>query len=109
MAVNIDTRSIVSPGATEIFITSTPQENAPFQEQAREIFAGISDVLGSKKASILQERIFSTQAAAETLRKARAEAYGAESRRASWWPQKVHPDRLPASRFTPSAAAAGRK
>ena len=76
MAVNIDTRSIVSPGATEIFITSTPRENAPFQEQAREIFAGISDVLRSKKASILQERIFSTQAAAETLRKARAQAYG---------------------------------
>ena len=76
MAVNIDTRSIVSPGATEIFITSTPGENAPFQEQALEIFAGISDVLRSKKASILQERVFSTQAAAETLRKARSQAYG---------------------------------
>jgi len=76
MTVNLDTRSIVSPGATEIFISSTPRENAPFQAQAREIFAGINDVLRSRGASILQERVFSTQAAAETLRKARAEAYG---------------------------------
>jgi len=76
MTGNLDTRSVESPEATEIFITSTPRENATLQEQAREIFAGISDVLRSKKASILQERIFSTQAAAETLRKARAEAYG---------------------------------
>jgi len=76
MTANLDTRSVESPGATEIFITSTPQENAPIQDQAREIFTGISDVLRSRGASILQERIFSTQAAAETLRKARAQAYG---------------------------------
>ena len=76
MTANLDTRSVESPGATEIFITSTPQGNARFQEQAREIFAGISEVLRSKDASILQERIFSTQAAAETLSKARAQAYG---------------------------------
>jgi enamine deaminase RidA (YjgF/YER057c/UK114 family) len=76
MTANLDTRSVESPGATEIFISSTPQENVPFQDQARDIFAGISDVLRSRGASILQERIFSTQAAAETLRKARAQAYG---------------------------------
>jgi len=76
MTANLDTRSVESPGATEIFITSTPRENAPIQDQAREIFAGISDVLRSRDASILQERIFSTQAAVETLRKARAQAYG---------------------------------
>ena len=76
MTANLDTRSVESPGATEIFITSTPQENAPLQDQAREIFAGISEILRVRDASILQERIFSTQAAAETLRKARAQVYG---------------------------------
>jgi len=75
MTANLDTRSIESHGATEIFITGTPRENAPIQDQAREIFAGISDVLRSRDASILQERIFSTQAAAETLRRVRAEIY----------------------------------
>src|SRR4030042_1263813 len=76
MAANLDTRSIESPEATEIFISSTPQENAPLHDQAREVFAGISNVLRSKGAYILQERIFSTQAAVKTLRKARARAYG---------------------------------
>jgi len=76
MTANLDTRSVESPEATEIFISGTPQENAPIQDQAREIFAGISDVLRSRDASILQERIFSTQAAAEILRKARAQTYG---------------------------------
>lgn len=76
MTANLYTRSVESPGATEIFISSTPRENAPLKDQAREIFAGISDVLRSRGASILQERIFSTQSAAETLRKARAKAYG---------------------------------
>ncbi|HUT46781.1 MAG TPA: Rid family hydrolase [Sedimentisphaerales bacterium] len=76
MTANLDIHSVESPEATEIFISSTPQENSPFQDQPREIFAGICDVLRSRGASILQERIFSTQAAAETLRKARAQAYG---------------------------------
>jgi enamine deaminase RidA (YjgF/YER057c/UK114 family) len=46
------------------------------RNQAREIFSGVRDILHPKKAFILQERIFSTPAAVETIRQARSEVYG---------------------------------
>ncbi|MGB2864716.1 MAG: Rid family hydrolase [Sedimentisphaerales bacterium] len=76
MTANLETRSIESASATEIYISATPGENAPLQDQAREIFSGIRDILCSKNAFILQERVFSTLAATETIRQARSEAYG---------------------------------
>ena len=76
MAANLETRSIESASAIEIYISATPGEAAPLQDQAREIFSGIRDILFSKNAFILQERVFSTLAATETIRQARSEAYG---------------------------------
>ena len=76
MTANVDTRSVGSPAATEIYISATPGGDTPPERQAREIFSGIRDVLRSKGAYILQERVFSTQALVETLCRARSEAYG---------------------------------
>ena len=58
MVVNLDIYSVESPIATDIYISVTPKQNAPLQNQAREIFADIRDVICSKKAFIFQERIF---------------------------------------------------
>jgi enamine deaminase RidA (YjgF/YER057c/UK114 family) len=76
MTANLEIRSIESASATEIYISATPGEDAPLQDQAREIFSGIRDILRSKNAFILQERVFSTLAATETIRHTRSEAYG---------------------------------
>lgn len=76
MTANLEIRSVKSASATEIYISATPGEAAPLQDQAREIFSGIRDILCSKNAFILQERVFSTLAATETIRQARSEAYG---------------------------------
>ena len=75
MTANLETRSIESASATEIYISATPGEDAPLQDQTREVFSGIRDILLSKNAFILQERIFSTLAATETIRQTRSEAY----------------------------------
>ena len=75
MTANLETRSIESASATEIYISATPGEDAPLQDQTREVFFGIRDILLSKNAFILQERIFSTLAATETIRQTRSEAY----------------------------------
>ena len=76
MTANLDTRSVESPAATEIYISATSGDDTPPEHQAQGIFAGICDILRSKGAYILQERVFSTQAAMETLCQARSEAYG---------------------------------
>ncbi|TKJ39575.1 MAG: hypothetical protein CEE38_02305 [Planctomycetes bacterium B3_Pla] len=76
MTVNFDTRSVESDSATEYYISATPGQKAPLQDQAKQIFSGIHDILRSKEAHILQERVFSTQSAVETLCRARSGAYG---------------------------------
>jgi enamine deaminase RidA (YjgF/YER057c/UK114 family) len=76
MTANFEIRSVDSASATEIFISATPGETATLHYQAREIFSGIRDILLSKKSFILQERVFSTLSATETIRSARSEAYG---------------------------------
>ncbi len=76
MTVNLDTRSVESPAATEIYISATPTENAPLQNQVQEIFSGIREILRSKNARILQERVFAAQSAMEIISRVRSEAYG---------------------------------
>jgi enamine deaminase RidA (YjgF/YER057c/UK114 family) len=76
MTVNLDTRSVESASATEIYISAAPAEYAPLQDQAQEIFSGIRDILRSKQAYILQERTFSTEGAFETLCRTRSQVYG---------------------------------
>jgi len=76
MSVNIDTRSVESPAATETYISAVPIENVPLQEQGKKIFSGIRDILYSKKARILQERVFLTQNVMETASHIRSKEYG---------------------------------
>ncbi|MHC4394374.1 MAG: Rid family hydrolase [Planctomycetota bacterium] len=76
MGVNLDTRSVESPAATEIYISATPDESVSLQEQAEQIFSGIRDILTSKGAHILQERVFGTQDAMETVSQVRSQIYG---------------------------------
>ena len=76
MSVNLDIRSIESDSATEFYISATPGPKAPLEDQAREIFSDISDVLRSENANILQERLIGTQEAIEPLCQARLAAYG---------------------------------
>ncbi len=76
MTVNLDTRSVESTSATEIYISAVPAESASAQSQAEQIFSGISDILRSKKAHIFQERVFAAQSAMEILSRARSQAYG---------------------------------
>ena len=76
MGVNLDTRCIESPAATEIYISAAPGEDASPTRQAAEIFSGITDVLHSKKAYILQERVFAVQSAMDIVSRVRSEAYG---------------------------------
>ncbi len=75
MAINLEIRSVESPASTEIYISAVPAESASGQNQAQEIFSGISDILRSKKAYILAERVFAAQNAMEILSRARSQAY----------------------------------
>ena len=76
MTANLEIRSVESSSATELYISATPGQAASLHDQAKEIFSHVRDILHSKKAFILQERVFSTLAATETIRQARSEAYG---------------------------------
>ena len=76
MTVKLDTRSVESASAAEIYISAVPAESASAQSQAEEIFSGISDILRSKKAHIFQERVFAAQSVMEILSRARSQAYG---------------------------------
>jgi enamine deaminase RidA (YjgF/YER057c/UK114 family) len=76
MTAKLQTRSVASALSTDIYISATPGEEMTLQNQAREIFSRIHDILRSNQAHILQERVFSTQPAVETLRRARSAAYG---------------------------------
>jgi len=75
MSVELEMRSLESPVATEIYISAVPQQNAPPQQQARQIFSTIADTLRSKNAAILQERIFAAQGAIDVVSKVRPKAY----------------------------------
>ena len=75
MTVHIDTRTIESSGITEIYISATPQRNAPPAELAEQIFSGVSDVVRSAGARILQERLFATKQVMDILSAARSRTY----------------------------------
>ncbi|UCC21465.1 MAG: hypothetical protein JSW23_06520 [Planctomycetota bacterium] len=77
MPVNLDTRTIESPSATEIYISAAPDQNAPPDRQAQQIFSEIADTLRSKKAAILQERVFAVKDVMKTISDIRLKEYGA--------------------------------
>lgn len=77
MTVNFDTRSFESSEATEIYISATPtKEDVSPQRQAQEIFSGIRQILRSKAAYILQERVFAAGGVMEIIRDVRSKEYG---------------------------------
>jgi enamine deaminase RidA (YjgF/YER057c/UK114 family) len=76
MTINLDVRNVESPAATEIYISATPKKNALLQVQASEVFSCVRDVLRSKKAYILQERVFAVQEAMEIASSIRLKSYG---------------------------------
>jgi enamine deaminase RidA (YjgF/YER057c/UK114 family) len=76
MTVNIHTHSIESTGATEIYISAVPLESASPEENAEDIFSGISNILHSKKAHIFEERVFAAQDVMEIISNIRSETYG---------------------------------
>ena len=76
MKIDLDTRIVESPAATEVYISAVPDTTKPLAEQASDVFAGVRDRLESMQARILQERVFSTPEAAETLRAVRSKVYG---------------------------------
>ncbi len=76
MAVEIDTRKVQSPSATEIYISAAPKDCAPTQSEIEELFAGIQEKLVSEEASILQERIFTVDGSLDIVSAARSRAYG---------------------------------
>lgn len=75
MTANLDTRVVESSVATEIYITATPGENGTLQDKAKDIFSGIREILGSKKAHFLQERIFGTKSAMEQVLHVRSQVF----------------------------------
>lgn len=76
MAIKIDIRNIESARASELYIAATPTENASVQILWEELFSGIREALVSRKAHILQERLFATQSAIESAPRIRANIYG---------------------------------
>lgn len=76
MPVNLDTRTIESTTATEIYISAAPDQNGPPDKQARQIFSAIADTLRSKKAAILQERVFAAKDVMKTISDIRLKEYG---------------------------------
>ncbi|MBN1392431.1 MAG: hypothetical protein JW947_06460 [Sedimentisphaerales bacterium] len=76
MTISFDTRSVESSEAAEIYISATPKEDTPPQRQALEIFSGIRQILRSKAACILQERVFAAEGVMEIIRSVRSKEYG---------------------------------
>jgi len=76
MTVNFDIRTIESGAAAEVYISATPEKKAPPEVHLREMFAGIADIIRSRKAHILEERIFAAENITDLVRKVRLEIYG---------------------------------
>jgi len=76
MTVDLDTRSAESNLASEIYISASPKKNAPRQKQAWAVFSSIRDILRSKNARILCERLFAPENVTEEVLRVRSQAYG---------------------------------
>ena len=75
MTANLETHSIESSTAVEIYISAVPSEGASLQDQAKEIFSGIRNVLQSKGAYIFQERVFAAKNAMQAISEIRSKVY----------------------------------
>lgn len=76
MDIDFDVSSIESALANEIYISAVPEKNASVKEQAKIIFSNIRDIISSKNAFILQERLFAAEQVMEEMLHARSSVYG---------------------------------
>lgn len=74
--MQVDARRLVSPKAVEIFVTAFTTPGTGTAEQLLEMFSKVRDIVASEGASILQERVFSTEALLPSVPAVRAAAYG---------------------------------
>jgi len=75
MVVGLDIRNFESDLASEIYISATPKQNASLQEQAKDVYSKIGEILRSKNACILRERIFTPEKVTQDLLRIRSRAY----------------------------------
>jgi len=75
-AIHTDARLIQSNGVAEVFVTANPTEALPLSGQAEALFSAVADTLRSRKAHIVQERIFGTDAALQRALPVRKAVYG---------------------------------
>jgi enamine deaminase RidA (YjgF/YER057c/UK114 family) len=73
--MKIEVRTIQGKGVFETYITAVGTADKPLVLQAEEIFAAVADVLKSKNAKILQERIFGTEDIFDVIHPVRKTAY----------------------------------
>lgn len=73
--MKIEVRTIKGKGVFETYITAAGTADKPLAQQAEGIFAAVADVLKSKNARILQERIFGAEDIFEVIRPIRETAY----------------------------------
>jgi len=66
---------IQTADVAESYITALPSPNLPADQQAQELFVGIADLLRSRNARILQERVFTDPDILPTIRPIRSRAY----------------------------------
>ncbi len=74
--MNIEIRTIENKtGASETYITAFGAVDKALKLQAEEIFSAIADVLDSKSAKIIQERVFGTEEIFDVVSPIREKAY----------------------------------
>ena len=74
--MKIETKTIETAGAVELYITALPDADKPLKDAATALFSGITDVLESRNAWIFQERVFASEQALSQIKSIRAEIYG---------------------------------
>jgi enamine deaminase RidA (YjgF/YER057c/UK114 family) len=74
--MDTDVRTIQSTDSQDIYLTAVPSANLPPRDQAEQVFAWVREVLAKAGARLLEERVFATDAALESLGPLRAAAYG---------------------------------
>ncbi|MHC4530255.1 MAG: Rid family hydrolase [Planctomycetota bacterium] len=76
MTVKLDIRKVESHENAEFYILAVPEQNAPIEEQAAQMFNAITDSLNAENAHLLQERIFTHDSALQNVFDIRSQAYG---------------------------------
>ncbi len=75
--MKIETRiSEFSDGVAELYLTAVPSTKKSAEQQAEEVFSGISEILQDKKARIFQERVFAIEGDIDVIKSLRSKYYG---------------------------------